>query len=119
MDDLFTFFLIIAQRYLLLYRLVLALFLPAVLLLLVVVVFALARVVVFFTVDLRADVLLPRVAAVFCPSPVAAARVRVAVLFAVIEVRREVVGFADASCASASIVVVFLRVARRVVVPFC
>ena len=87
--------------------------------LLVAVVFALARVVVFFAVDARADVFLPRVVAVFCLSPVAAARVRVVVFFAVVEVRRAVVGFADASSASASTVVTFLRVVRRVVVPFC
>jgi hypothetical protein len=71
-------------------------------------------VVVFFTVVARADVFLPRVVAVFCSSPVATARV--AVFFAVVEVRREVVGFAGASFASASTLVAFLRVVRRVVV---
>ncbi len=85
-------------------RLVVVFFLAALLpLLFVVLVFALVRAVVF----------LPLVA----PSPVAAARARVVVFLAVVEVRREVVGFADAT--SAFTVVAFLRVVRRVVVPPC
>jgi len=69
-------------------------------------------VVAFFLVVLLLLLALPLVVVVF-------AFARAVVFFVVVELRREIVGFADAESAPGSTVVAFLRVVRRVVVPFC